>query len=314
MTFLERLDAEFVDAVRGRPAPDFSDIAEARRLFWTGLEAARTGHTGVLVADHLVPRLDGSALKVRLFRPVSTSSGEELPLLYWVQGGGYILPAPDLDDAWCEDIVAVHSCAVASVEWRRAPEHPYPAAADDCYDGLSWLVRNSEELGLDRNRIVVGGASSGGGAAASVALRARDRGEFLLAHQLLIYPMLDNSNSTQSSYRITDPRVWNRTANVLAWRYYLGEVAGSESVSPYAAPARAMDLTGLAPATLLTGELDLFVDEDIAYAQRLMDSSVSTELRVYRGAPHGFYRMNPAARVTQEFRADCNRVLRYALA
>ncbi len=249
-------------------------------------------------------------MRLRLFRPAGYTV--PLPCLYWVPGGGYVLTSPDLDDAWCEGLVRRHGCAVVSVGWRRAPEHPFPAAADDCYAGLSSVALNAASLGVDGTRIVIGGASSGGGSAASLALLVRDRGELAIVHQLLIYPMLDDSSSTPSSHRVTDRRLWNREANILAWRAYLGDAFGTDHVSPYAAPARMMELRGLAPATMLTAELDLFVDEDIQYAQRLMGAGVSVELHVYRGVPHGFYRMNPNAAVTRQFFADRDRALERA--
>jgi acetyl esterase/lipase len=220
------------------------------------------------------------------------------------------MPAVDLDDAWCSSIAAGHGCVVASVEWRRAPEHPFPAAIEDCYAGLSWLTENAAELGVDPMTIAVAGESSGGGAAAGLALLVRDRAEFEIAHQMLIYPMLDDSNSTPSSHAVTDPQLWNRTNNEIAWRAYLGPAYGTEGVSPYAAPARMADLSRVAPATMLTNELDLFVDEDITYAQRLIQAGVSTELHVYPGAPHGFHRLAPLAATSRRFIADRDAVLR----
>ena len=150
------------------------------------------------------------------------------------------------------------------------------------------MVENSERLGIDKLRIAIGGGSAGGGLAAGLAMMARDRGEIELAFQLLIYPMIDDRNITPSSHTITDQRTWDREKNIFAWKAYLGDAEEGGNVSPYAAAARARDLSGLPPAYIAVGELDLFLDEDIEYAQRLLQAGVSTELHVYPGATHGF--------------------------
>lgn len=305
MPIMERLDPELAVVVRQIPILDLTDIPAARAALAELYAQINTGPPNAAVAhtDHHAPGSQGQPdVMVRVFRPVDLAG--VLPCLYWIQGGGYVLTAPDMDDQFCAEIAQRHHCVVVSVDWRRAPEHPYPAPAEDCYAGLAWAVRNATELGIDPTRVVVGGHSSGGGSAAGLALNVRDRGEFTIAHQLLIYPMLDDTDTTPSSHLVTDPEVWNRTSNGIGWSSYLGEAYGSDDVSPYAAPTRMQDLSGLAPATVLTGELDLFVDEDVLYAQRLMQAGVSTELHVYRGAHHGFDRMVPTAAVTQRFVAD----------
>ena len=169
---------------------------------------------------------------------------------------------------------------------------------------MAWTIGNAAELRVDPQRVVIGGHSSGGGSAAGLALLVRDRGELSVVHQLLVYPMLDDTNSTPSSFMVTDREVWNRASNEIGWRGYLGENYGTADVSAYAAPTRMENLSGLAPSTVLTGELDLFVDEDILYAQRLMHANVPTELHVYPAAHHGFDRMVPSALVSQRFVAD----------
>jgi acetyl esterase/lipase len=261
--------------------------------------------------DRLAPGRDGNPdVRVRVFRPVEPAdSGETLPCVYWTQGGGYVLTAPDFDDQWCEGLVDTHRCVVVSVDWRRSPEHPFPAAAEDCYAGLAWVVGHAAELGVDASRIAIAGHSSGGGSTAGLALLVRDRDEFTVAHAMLIYPMIDDTNSTHSSQIVTDPQVWNRTSNEIGWRSYLGESYGTDAVSPYAAPARMEDLHGLPSTSILTGELDLFVDEDVTYAQRLLQADVPTELYVYPGAHHGFDRQVPDAAVSRQFFADRDAIL-----
>jgi len=303
---LSRLDPELAPVVAQVPVLDLTDLVAARAalaLMYAQINTAAPD-PAVTRSDHRVPGAAGDPqVQLRVFRPAD-ADGQVLPCLYWTQGGGYVLTAPDMDDQWCEQIAHTHHCAVVSVDWRRAPETPFPGPAEDCYAGLAWVVRHAADQLIDTTRIVIGGHSSGGGSTAGLALLIRDRGEFTIAHQLLIYPMLDDTNSTPSSHLVTDPQVWNRTSNEIGWRGYLGDTYGTDRVSPYAAPTRMADLSGLAPATILTGELDLFVDEDITYAQRLMHAGVPTELHVYPGAHHGFDRHVPTATVSRRLYAD----------
>jgi acetyl esterase/lipase len=236
------------------------------------------------------------------------------PCLFWIPGGGHTIPPPDFEDDWCAEAAEGQGCIVVAVRWRPAPEHPFPAAIEDCYAALCWTVRSAGELGIDPARLVLGGRSSGGGSAAGIALMVRDRGEPAIAHQLLIYPMLDDRNTTASSHEIVDPAVWSRSDNDIAWRAYLGPAFGTDGVSPYAAPARAEDLSGLAPASILVGELDLFRDECITYAARLSQHGVPTDLHVYAGSPHGLEGLAPQSPVARRFIADRDAILREALA
>jgi acetyl esterase/lipase len=313
MPILSRLDPELAVVVAQIPIVDLTDLPAARAALaemYAQINVAGSNPT-VAHSDHTAPGAEGNPdVMVRVFRPAGTNA--VLPCLYWIQGGGYVITARDMDDQFCEELADKHQCVVVSVDWRRAPEHPFPAPADDCYAGLAWTVRNAKELGIDSSRVVVGGHSSGGGSAAGLALLVRDRGEFSIAHQLLIYPMLDDTNTTPSSFMVTDPEVWNRTSNEIGWRGYLNDTYGTDNVSPYAAPTRMADLSGVAPATMLTGELDLFVDEDIIYAQRLMHANVPTELHVYPAAHHAFDRMAPGATDSQRFIADRDAALHRA--
>jgi len=233
-----------------------------------------------------VPGSEGDPeVMVRLYRPEGLEAGG--PAFYWIHGGGMVLGHVADSDAKCAKIASKLGVLVASVEYRLAPEHPFPAPVEDCYAGLKWLADSADELGIDPSRIAIGGASAGGGLAAGLALLARDRGEVDISFQLLIYPMLDDRNTTASSQAITDPKVWNRQANLDGWDAYLGGGAGGDDVSIYAAPARATDLAGLPPTYLNVGDLDLFLDEDMAYAKALGAAGVPCELHVYPGAFHG---------------------------
>ena len=209
-----------------------------------------------------------------------------LPCVYSIHGGGYVMGSYDMDDArfdsWCPDLGVVG----VSVEYRLAPEVPYPGPLEDCYCGLRWVYDQAEELGIDRDRIGVAGGSAGGGLAAALALLARDRGEVPLRFQLLDCPMLDDRQRTPSS-QLDGLAVWSRESNTFGWRSYLGDLYGGEV--PYtAAPARCEDLRGLPPAFVSVGTVDGFRDEDIDYATRLNQAGIPCELHVYPGACHGY--------------------------
>lgn len=263
----------------------------------------------VTVEDLHVPGLEGDPdVLVRLYRPDGLPA--DSPALYWVHGGGMVLGSVDMSDAECASRARNHQCLVASVDYRLAPEHPFPAPMHDCFAGLQWLASNTAELGVDAGRIAIGGASAGGGLAAGLALMARDQGGPDICFQLLVFPMLDHRNVTPSSHAITDTRVWNREANIVGWRCYLGD---GDEVSPYASPSIADDLSGLPPAYINVGDLDMFVDEDIAYAQALRMSGVAAELHVYPGAFHGSNGFAADAPLSRRWAADEAAALQAAL-
>ncbi|MFN8443761.1 MAG: alpha/beta hydrolase [Caldilineaceae bacterium] len=267
---------------------------------------------GVKSEDRYVPGPAGDPdVRVRIYQP--TDRPKQLPALFWIHGGGYVLGDIEGDDAHSLHIAKEINCVVVSVEYRLAPEHPFPAPMEDCYAALKWLAQNAAELGVDPNRIAIGGASAGGGMTAGLALLVRDRGEIKICFQLPIYPMIDDRNVTPSSREITEPKVWNRQSNLLAWKAYTGYAPGDDRISPYAAATRATDLAGLPPAYIPVGELDLFLDENIEYAQRLIQAGVPTELHIYRGAYHGFYVFAPDADVSKRCIAGYEAALKRAL-
>ena len=217
------------------------------------------------------------------------------------------------DDPLMEHLVTVLPCVTVSVDWRRAPEHPYPAAIEDCRVGLRWVFSNADGLQIDAQRIAVGGASSGGGLAAGLVLLSRDTGDRMPCFQLLIYPMLDDRNHTRSSHAARHRQLWNRSANQIAWRAYLGyESASATEVPYYAAPARATNLNGLPATFIATGDLDAFLDEDVVYAQRLCTANVPLELHVYPGAFHGFDFLAPESALSRQFAEDRDQAIRRA--
>lgn len=265
--------------------------------------------------ERLERRIPGPAgapdLTVLVYTPLGSGP---FPCVYHVHGGGYVggsaAPIEFMHRPLAQDL----GCVIVSVEYRLAPETSFPGNIEDCYAGLAWTLAHASELRIDPERIGVTGESAGGGLAAALALLARDRGEIPLAFQLLTYPMLDDRTGTSG-----DPHphigefIWTPHNNRFGWRALLGREPGGEDVSPYAAAARATDLSGLPPTFIMTGALDLFLEEDIDYARRLIRAGVPTELHVYPGAFHGFDIM-PGAAVADSARADRVNALRRFMA
>jgi triacylglycerol lipase len=195
---------------------------------------------------------------------------------------------------------------VLSVEYRLAPETPFPGPQQDCLDGLAWMAANAAELGIDPGRIAVIGESAGGGLAAATALMARDTGGPKLAAQVLVYPMLDHRTGSKHcrwNNRATGEFVWTRSANRFGWDALRGDYAADDARKGWFSPALADDLAGLPPTLMLTGSLDLFFDEDLDYARRLVDAGVPVELHSYAGAIHAF-NVVAEAQVSQAFTRD----------
>ena len=219
--------------------------------------------------------------------------------LYNIHGGGMIMGDNRTGIDGLLDWVEEFGLVVVSVEYRLAPEHPHPAPVEDCYAGLVWTAEHAEELGFDPARIIVAGGSAGGGLAAGTTLLARDRGGPALTHQILMCPMLDDRATTPSSQELDGEGVWDRNANVAGWTALLGEARGGADVSPYAAPARAVNLEGLPPTYIDVGSVETFRDEAIDYAVRLSRAGVSVELHMWAGGFHGFEGFAPQAALSQ---------------
>lgn len=217
------------------------------------------------------------------------------------------------DDQYVEPLTDAVDCVVVSVEYRLAPDVPFPGPLEDCYAALTWLYTHAGALGVNPQRIAIGGGSAGGGLAASLGLLARDRGEVPVCFEVLMYPMLDDRNTRSAQEVGSDHPVWDRAGNRFGWQCYLGREPGGEDVPDHAAPARAENVSGLPPTFIGVGELDLFLDENIEYARRLLRAGVPTELHVYPGAYHGFDVFVPAAGVSRRAREDVARALRHAL-
>jgi len=290
----------------------FNAIADivARRATVDQMLAAMPApeNPGVGIEDRMVPGPEyAPKVRVRIYRPDGVSG--TLPCVYYIHGGGMILGTVEGEEGSAMRICHEVGAVVVSVDYRLAPENPHPAPVEDCYAGLVWTAANVEELGVDPGRIAIYGGSAGGGLAIGTALLARDRGSPQLAFMMPIYPMIDDTNTLPSTHEVTDIGIWDRPGNIEAWKWYLG---GKEA-DQYAAPARAEDVSGLPSAYIDVGTVDLFRDEDIAFAQRLMQAGVPSELHVRPGSYHASETFAPDAALSQRIWAGRIDALRRAL-
>lgn len=314
MNFIEKLDPELVAGLEPIPAEMITAIGDdpsaAREMFaqMMGAMAEMLPPTDVSIEEKMISGPDGEILIV-IYQPTDTAPRSGM---LWIHGGGYIIGS-GRDDGSCIPFAEHVGCTIVSVDYRMAPEVTYKESVADCFAALQWMVNNAEELGIDKSRIAIGGASAGGGLSAGLALYNRDNNGSDIAFQLLIYPMIDDTHDTPSGHEITYPKVWNRDVSIKAWKMYLGDEYGTDNVSPYAAAARADDLTGLPPAYITVGTMDLFRDEDIEYAKRLMASGVPTELEVYSGMFHGGENLAPMAMVSQRMKMSYLNALKRGL-
>jgi acetyl esterase/lipase len=306
--FMDRVHPELKEALTlmlQMPRIDLHDIGALREnpMRMPVPEINLPGIETVTTETRLVPGPDGAPdVAVEVYTPPSRET--KLPGLLWIHGGGYILGSAELDAPNAKRIALVDACVVVSVEYRLAPEDPFPAAIEDCYAALKWMAANAGTLGIDANRLAIGGASAGGGLAAGLALYTRDKREIDLAFQMLIYPMLDDCNIQPAGETLPDAPLWTRENNKIGWSSYLAGEPGGEGVSCYASACRATEVAGLPPAYIAVGEMDLFFHESVRYAQRLADAGILTELHVYPGAFHAFDNIAPEASVAKRFTAD----------
>ncbi|MFF0048845.1 alpha/beta hydrolase [Streptomyces sp. NPDC005498] len=309
-----RFDPELAAALVMMPEVDISDLdmARAAQTEQLAVVVAATDTTGVDVKEVSVPGPAGAPhLRLRIYRPQGVQG--LLPAVYSIHGGGFVLGSPDVDHDWnlllCRELGAL----VVSVDYRLAPEHPFPAPLEDCYAGLCWLATNAGGLDIRSDRIALWGDSAGAGLAAALTLLARDRGGPAVCFQHLCSPALDDRLVTPSARLFTDTPVWNRRSARLSWDAYLGYgVRGTADVSPYAAPARAVTLSGLPPAYVSVMEFDPLRDEGIDYARALLAASVPTQLHLIPGTFHGAWAVEHAA-VIQRATGEAITVLRSAL-
>jgi len=315
---MQRYDPELTVALQAFPIEamiNWDDLPAAREFgekMLAMLADSIPDSPHVAKEDRTVPGPAGAPeVPIRVYRPVEGTG--TLPGLLWIHGGGYVLGSIQQDDFMVQHMVEAVGCVAVSVEYRLAPEHPFPAGVEDCYAALTWMADHAAELGIAPTRIAVGGASAGGGLAAGLVLLARDRGKVTVAFQLLIYPMIDDRDTSPSSEAFADAPVWSRQANQNGWRAYVGDAAGGADVSPYAAASRATDLTNLPPTYIAVGSHEVFLDEDVEYALRLARAGIPVELHVYPRAFHGWELIAPAAAISQRASAERDQALKRAL-
>jgi acetyl esterase/lipase len=305
------VDPELLPSVKGTPplaAMTDAILAASRKEMGRNVLPAPAPQP----VERNIPGLAGQpSVRVLIVDPDPAKKAK--PALLHTHGGGYILGSADFFAFVAQGYAQRCGCVVVSVDYRLAPETRFPGSLDDNYAALLWLYQHADELGVDPKRIAVGGESAGGGHAAALAIRARDRKEVPVVFQLLIYPMLDDRTG---STRPVSPNVgqiaWGAEGNRFGWTALLGVPAGSALVPSGSVPSRLERLDGLAPAFIGVGSIDLFVDEDVEYARRLINAGVSTELHVAPGAYHAFDLTVPQAKVSQRFRSSIDTALRRA--
>jgi len=299
MSLWDRIDAE------SKPALDIlwealpgglngiPDIVARRAAYEAFRAGAPKGEFPKLnVSDHTYAGPEGD-LSLRLYQPKNATA--PAPGLIFIHGGGMIMGNLESQDEVLKIAASELGIPIASIDYRKAPEHPYPAAPEDCYAGVCWVFENASALGIDTNNIGLMGASAGGGLALAIALMLRDREGPKLKYLLPIYPMIDDRHHTASSKTVLDIGVWDREGSIEAWNWYLGD----SEPDAYAAPARAEDLAGLPPTYIDVGDLDLFRDEDILIAQRLSAAGVPVEFHLWTGAYHASEGFAPQAKLSK---------------
>lgn len=311
---LDAVDPELRRALQGRPGVSndltLADMqAPARRIAAANPLPAPAPQPEV----RMIPGPKGAPeVRVITVKPV-TGVGPRAAYLY-IHGGGYVMGRADQGVRQLQELARDHGIYGVSVDYRLAPETRYPGSLEDNYAALKWLHGHAAELGVDPNRIAIGGASAGGGHAAALAIAARDRGEVPLRAQILIYPMVDDRTAGARPARPNAGHfIWTPADNRIGWQALLGHAPGIGNPPPTAAPARLRDFRGLPPAFVGVGDIDLFCDEDIEYARRLIAAGVPTELLVVPGAYHAFDGIAPESGPAKLFRQAWERVLVQAL-
>ncbi len=302
-----------LEAMKNQPAPPPG--AEIKDIFRPMIQemakqVAVESTDELKVENRYFTNSEGVEIQLRVFTPLKLS--KPLPGLYWIHGGGTMSGLPEQEDSTLYAMALEVGCVIVSVGYRLAPENPYPAPINDCYEGLVHVAENAASFHIDKERIAVGGGSAGGLLSTSCAILAREKGGPKLVHQSLTYPMLDHRGITDSSKEITDLGVWDRGPNMYGFACYLSSV--KDNIPPLAVPALVEDLSGLPPTFIAVGTMDVLRDEGIEYAQKLAASGVMTELHIYPGMTHVFDSLVPDSAGAKDFVAVRNAAFKRAFA
>ncbi|MCX6453145.1 MAG: alpha/beta hydrolase [Actinobacteria bacterium] len=276
------------------------ETIEERRTLVNAVLALNPLNENVTREDRLIPVEGAPDVRIRIYRPKHATYSLPQPAIFTIHGGGMVMGNIEADDANAANLCEKSGALTVAINYRLAPEHPFPAAINDCYAVAYWLFANANELDVDPERIALHGGSAGGGLAIGLALMLRDRGDLRFCYLMAIYPMIDDRHTTASSQAITDIGIWDRKASLESWAWYLGDTHGRDDISPYAAPTRATNLEGLPPTFIDVGTHDLFLDEDQEFAERLKAAGVPVEFYIHEGAYHAAELFAPDAKVSRE--------------
>ncbi|MGH9026735.1 MAG: alpha/beta hydrolase [Acidimicrobiia bacterium] len=302
---LDAVNARSFDETAGLP-PSERRIQMRQATEQIFVELAETPGAVAAVTDHRVP-VDGVEITVRVYTPQGVPP---FPALVYFHGGAFWLGDVDLSDPPCRDLAHRTGSVVASVDYRLAPENPFPIPVEDCFAALAWTVAQSAELGVDVNRVAIGGSSAGGNLAAAVALMARDRGGPAVCFQWLDIPVTDSRLDTPSMREFAEGYLLTKGAMLEGWAFYVPDL--DDRANPYASPMHAADVSGLPPAFVTTAEYDPLRDEGEAYGARLADAGVVTTIQRYDGMIHGFGLFTAILPTARECRDDVVAALRSA--
>ncbi|EME7221458.1 alpha/beta hydrolase [Enterococcus faecium] len=265
----------------------------------------------ILCQDLEIIKRDGKKLRICVYSPLKQTE-EKIPGILWTHGGGFACGLPESEIAVYEQLIEWSPCVIVSPDYRLSVEAPFPAAIEDCYDALLWLYQHTQMLGVRSDQLFLGGGSAGGGLAVALAMMTRDRGKVNIAFQMPLYPMLDNTMSTESM-KDNNCIGWNEAKNRVGWRMYLGENFQSPEVSKYASPSRETDYTNLPPAFTYVGSCDPFCDETQDYIQNLKKVGIEAECTVYQGGYHAFEMNSPQAKISIKARNNFRQAFQHAI-